>query len=96
MFARNHCTKAQYGMHHLLSAISFELPTYELSAMSHELALCAMLFTPCSLLYALCPSQPGKLFSYLRACPFRKSVSRCIRRGEKSLDNDDEIDQYLK
>jgi len=26
----------------------------------------------------------------------RKSVSRCIRRGEKSLDNDDEIDQYLK
>lgn len=26
----------------------------------------------------------------------RKSVSRCIRRGEKSPDNDDEIEQYLK
>ena len=26
----------------------------------------------------------------------RKSVSRCIRRGAKSLDNDDEIGQYLK
>ena len=26
----------------------------------------------------------------------RKSVSRCIRRGEKSLDNENEIDQYLK
>jgi hypothetical protein len=36
-------------------------------------------------------SEVGKMLGISR-----KSVSRCIRRGEKSLDNENEIDQYLK
>ena len=36
-------------------------------------------------------SEVGKMLGISR-----KSVSRCIRRGEKNLDNENEIDQYLK
>ena len=36
-------------------------------------------------------SEVGKMLGVSR-----KSVSRCIRRGEKSFDNEDEIDQYCK
>jgi len=36
-------------------------------------------------------SEVGKMLGISR-----KSVSRCIRRGEKSLDNENEIDQYCK
>jgi len=36
-------------------------------------------------------SEVGKMLGVSR-----KSVSRCIRRGEKSLDNENEIDQYCK
>ncbi|MBU1904104.1 MAG: hypothetical protein KJ573_10995 [Proteobacteria bacterium] len=36
-------------------------------------------------------SEVGKMLGVSR-----KSVSRCIRRGEKSFDNENEIDQYCK